>query len=101
MGGALPRRTPLFVSVRAPYKALEGKGIYGIIKDAHARTGSTKRCYPHLLRHSNITYRCEGEQNLAMVSRETGASMAVLLEHYAHPSLMARYESTVRLFGDD
>jgi site-specific recombinase XerD len=97
---------PLFVQSRkvdGRYEPLQERGVYKIIKDAAARAGIDRRIYPHLLKHSAITWMTAVKRmDPGVVSEITGTSIAVIAEYYSHPTQEQQFEALMRaLRGDD
>jgi integrase/recombinase XerD len=78
------------------YDALTVGGVYQVVKEAVARTGITKRVYPHLLRHSWMTEMIRCGMNLVPLSFIAGASTDVIAQHYAHLTKDDAYDAMIR-----
>jgi integrase len=78
------------------WPALTEGGVYQMVKDVAARTGWSKRVYPHLLRHSAMTRMGAEKLNPAYISQITGASIEVIVKNYMHPSTDDLYDAMVR-----
>ncbi|MGH3266813.1 MAG: tyrosine-type recombinase/integrase, partial [Trebonia sp.] len=94
----------LFITdIRRPgatsYEGLSQAGIYRTIVDAAARAELGKPVYPHLLRHSALTLMVAAGMHPAMVSDIAGVSVAVIAQHYSHPSDRQRWEAMMGVLG--
>jgi integrase/recombinase XerD len=92
----------LFMSSRrrphGDYEPLTEDGVYQAVKDAVARSGIERRVYPHLLKHSAISWMVHRQMNPAVISEITGTSLAVIVSHYLEVPDRERYEAMMRLF---
>ena len=70
--------------------------IVSEISFAAARADLGKRVYPHLLRHSALTLMVADGMHPAMISDIAGVSVAVIAQHYSHPSDRQRWEARMR-----
>jgi site-specific recombinase XerD len=90
----------IFISFRrAPaghFDALTDGGVYQVVKDAVVRAGISKRVHPHLLRHSWMTEMLRQSMNPVQLSFIAGASIEVIMQHYAHLTKDDAYEATLR-----
>ncbi len=90
----------LFLSFRrhpsGQFDVLTDGGVYQVVKDAVARAGITKRVFPHLLRHSWMTEMLRQGMNPVQLSMIAGASIEVIMQHYAHLTKDDAYEATLR-----
>lgn len=90
----------IFLSVRRSpnglYEALTIGGIYQVVKDAVARSGITKRVYPHLLRHSWMTEMIRNGMHPIQLSLIAGASIEVIAQHYVHLTKDDAYDAMMR-----
>ena len=96
------RRTDhIFLSARrsavGDYDPLSPEAIYQLVKDAGARSGITKRLYPHLLRHSWMTEMLRNGMNPIQLSLIAGASVDVISQHYTHLTKDDAYEAMLRV----
>lgn len=91
-------------SLRRPqgdYEPLTEVGVYRAVKDAVARAEFGRRVYPHLLRHSAITWMLhELHLDPITVSDITGVSVGVIAAHYSHPSDEQRYQRLMQALGE-
>ncbi len=81
------------------YPALTPSGVYQVVKDGVARAGTTKRVYPHLLRHSWMTEMLREGMNPAQLSIIAGASLPVIMDHYTHLTKDDAYEAMLRVLA--
>ncbi|HEX8869557.1 MAG TPA: tyrosine-type recombinase/integrase, partial [Lentzea sp.] len=79
------------------HEQLTAKGIYRALKLAADRAGLTKRVYVHLMRHTAITRMVAAGMHPALVSEITGVSVAVIAQHYSHPTLEQTHEALMRV----
>ena len=65
--------------------------------------GITKRVYPHLFRHSFITWQLEGGLNPILLSRIVGhESLTMINQVYAHVTMDTAYDALMRsLLGSE
>jgi integrase len=98
------RSTYLFLTSRrrpgGGHEPLTESGVYQAVKDAVERSGIGRRAYPHLLRHSAITHMVSGGMHPALVSDITGVSVAVIAQHYSHPTDEQRYHALMRVLDE-
>lgn len=73
-------------------------GIHQAIRDAADRAGLGKRVYPHLLRHTAITRMVAAGMHPALVSDITGVGVAVISQHYCHPTDEDRWRAMAELW---
>ncbi len=81
------------------YEALTEGGIYQVVKDAVERSGIGKRVYPHLLRHSWMTEMIRNGMHPIQLSMIAGASLEVIMQHYAHLTRDDAYDAMLRALG--
>lgn len=81
---------------RGHFDALTDGGVYQVVKDSGRRAGIAKRIHPHLLRHSWITEMLRRGMNPVQLSFIAGASIEVIMQHYAHLTKDDAYEATLR-----
>ena len=98
----IERRTDhIFQSARrsatGDYEALSPMAIHQVVKDAARRSGTTKRVYPHLLRHSWMTEMLRNGMNPIQLSLIAGASVDVISQHYTHLTKDDAYEAMLRV----
>ena len=90
----------IFLSLRrgviGTYEPLTTSGIHQVVKDAVARSGITKRVYPHLLRHSWMTEMLRRGMNPIQLSIIAGATVPVISDHYTHLTKDDAYEAMLR-----
>jgi site-specific recombinase XerD len=90
----------IFLSLRrgilGAYEPLTTSGIHQVVKDAVARSGITKRVYPHLLRHSWMTEMLRRGMNPIQLSIIAGATVPVISDHYTHLTKDDAYEAMLR-----
>jgi len=97
-----PRVTSEFVFMahrkrnQGGYEPLTEAGVYEAIREAAGRAQLGKRVYPHLLRHSCITRRVARGDHPALISADTGVSIAVIAQHYSHPTPEQRWEAAMK-----
>jgi integrase/recombinase XerD len=85
------------------YAALTQSGIQQMIRLLALDAGITKRVYPHLFRHSFITWQLEGGLNPILLSRIVGhESLTMINQVYAHVTMDTAYDALMRsLLGSE
>ena len=79
------------------YPALTQSGIQQMIRLLALDAGITKRVYPHLFRHSFITWQLEGGLNPILLSRIVGhESLTMINQVYAHVTMDTAYDALMR-----
>jgi integrase/recombinase XerD len=79
------------------YAALTQSGIQQMIRLLALDAGITKRVYPHLFRHSFITWQLEGGLNPILLSRIVGhESLTMINQVYAHVTMDTAYDALMR-----
>ena len=76
------RRRPNHVDI----EPLTEVGVYRVVKDVALRAQIGRRVYPHLFRHSGITWMVNRGIHPGLISDITGVSTEVIVRHYMHAS---------------
>jgi integrase/recombinase XerD len=96
--GAMTDR--LFVTLRrraGEYEALTGPGVYQVVKDAALRAGFTRPIFPHLIRHSAITWMVAAGMHPVAITDIVGCSLAMVTEVYSHLGDQQRYAAMMSI----
>jgi integrase/recombinase XerD len=84
------------------YEPLTTSGVYLIVKRAAARAGVGKRVYPHLLRHSAITWMLSRGMSPVSVANVAGhGSLDTIYRVYSHLTPMNIADEMTRLLVDE
>jgi len=84
------------------YHALDVSGAEQMVRSAADRAGINKRVYPHLLRHSFITWALRGGMNPLQLARIVGhEDLTMINEVYAHLTSSDAAEALMKLFHDE
>jgi integrase/recombinase XerD len=79
------------------YAALAESGVQQMIRLLAQDAGITKRVYPHLFRHSFITWQLEGGLNPILLSRIVGhESLTMINQVYAHVTMDTAHDALMR-----
>ncbi len=79
------------------YAALTESGVQQMIRLLAQDAGITKRVYPHLFRHSFITWQLESGLNPILLSRIVGhESLTMINQVYAHVTMDAAYDALMK-----
>jgi integrase len=90
----------LFVTLRrraGEYEALTGPGVYQVVKDASLRAGFTRPVFPHLIRHSAITWMVAAGMHPVAITDIVGCSLAMVTEVYSHLGDQQRYAAMIQI----
>jgi integrase len=98
------RSDRVFVSLRrdkrtGDYEGLSESCVYQLIRDAAERAGlleGGRRIYPHLLRHSAVSFLVAKGVQPMTVADIVGCSIQVAMAHYNHSTDETRYEALVK-----
>lgn len=105
--GGRPRDTPsdrLFLGLRqrsGDYQPLTERGVYQVIRAAGDRAGLGRGLYPHLLRHSAITWMVSRGMQPVAICDIVGCSLPVVMEVYTHLGDDQRFRAMMDLLQDD
>jgi site-specific recombinase XerD len=84
------------------YEPLTTSGVYLIVKRAASRAGLGKRVYPHLLRHSAITWMLSRGMSPVSVANVAGhGSLDMIYRVYSHLTPLNIADEMTRLLSDD
>jgi len=84
------------------YEPLTTSGVYLIVKRAAARAGLGKRIYPHLLRHSSITWMLSRGMSPVSVANIAGhGSLDMIYRVYSHLTPLNIADEMTRLLVDE
>jgi integrase/recombinase XerD len=79
------------------YAALADSGVQQMIRLLALDAGITKRVYPHLFRHSFITWQLESGLNPIVLSRIVGhESLTMINQVYAHVTMDSAYDALMK-----
>ncbi|PZR80604.1 MAG: hypothetical protein DLM65_07705 [Candidatus Aeolococcus gillhamiae] len=79
------------------YAALTESGVQQMIRLLALDAGITKRVYPHLFRHSFITWQLECGMNPILLSRVVGhESLTMINQVYAHVTMDTAYDALMK-----
>lgn len=90
--------------VGGDYHALDVSGAEQMLRQAAERAGIAprKRVYPHLLRHSFITWALKGGMNPLQLARIVGhEDLTMINQVYAHLTASDAAEALMKLFRDE
>lgn len=82
---------------RGEWRPLGEDGVYRLFEDAADRLQFPRRAYPHLLRHSAISWMVREGMAAPIVSAVTGASIQVVMAHYFHSTDEAGWEALMKI----
>jgi integrase/recombinase XerD len=100
--GTLSERMFLTLRRRAGgYAPLTEKGVYQVVRTAALRAGFERRLYPHLLRHSAITWMVSRGMQPVAICDIVGCSLPVVMEVYTHLGDDQRYRAMMDVLRDD
>jgi integrase len=77
------------------FEPLTENGVYQVVKDAADTAEFSRNVYPHLLRASALTHMQTGPRPVhpTLLSKMTGVSLQVLVQHYSHPTDQALHDA--------
>jgi integrase/recombinase XerD len=82
------------------WEGLSANAIYQAVKEAAWRADLKKRVYPHLLRHSAITWMVGRGMSPIVIKENTGCSLEMISEVYTHLAHGDRHAHTMKLLQD-
>ncbi len=100
------RTDRLFVSLRrragGDYEPLTSSGVAQMVRNLAETAGVKKRVYPHVFRHSFVTYELTKGMNPVQLAQIVGhTSLAMIQQVYAHLSPQDSYEAMLKTLTED
>lgn len=86
---------------RGEWQPLGRSGVLRLFQDAAQRMGFERRAFPHLLRHSAITWLIQRETAENVVADITGASLQTIRAHYWQSNDEANWEAINRALREE
>jgi site-specific recombinase XerD len=93
----------MFVTLRrrrGGYQPLTESAVYQVVRTAAGRGGFEGRLYPHLIRHSAITWMVSRGMQPVAICDIVGCSLPVVMEVYTHLGDEQRYRAMMDVMRD-